>query len=162
MGCVDINKINFLMPHSLNNIWIHAVWATKYRQHIITPELETQLFPFIKIQFMEIGCKLEIINGLADHVHCLYRMNPTFSNANIIKQIKGSSTHFINSNNLTPEKFIWQTGYGAFSVSYKDVPMIKTYIKNQKKQQLNKHNIELQNYLKDNNYLDGKNFLDDA
>jgi REP element-mobilizing transposase RayT len=59
-------------------------------------------------------------------------MNYNKSISEIIKQIKGSSSHFINQNNLTTDKFSWQTGYAAFSVSEYAVEKVYEYIKNQK------------------------------
>jgi putative transposase len=51
---------------------------------------------------------VKIINGMPDHMHCLFLLSPQKSIAQVIKQIKGSSAFYINQNNLTPEKFSWQ------------------------------------------------------
>jgi REP element-mobilizing transposase RayT len=48
-----------------------------------------------------------------------------------VKQIKGSSSHFINQQELIPEKFSWQTGYAAYSVSESVVNKVFEYIQNQ-------------------------------
>jgi REP element-mobilizing transposase RayT len=50
----------------------------------------------------------------------------------VLKQIKGSSSHLINQNNLIDDKFAWQTGYAAYSVSESVVEKVYEYIKNQK------------------------------
>src|SRR5690606_6486220 len=73
-----------------------------------------------------------IINGMPDHIHCLFLLSPQKSIADVVKQIKGSSSHFINQNNLIAEKFSWQTGYAAFSVSESVAEKVFRYIKNQK------------------------------
>ena len=69
---------------------------------------------------------------MPDHIHCLFLLNSKKSIADIIKQIKGSSSHFINQENLISEKFAWQTGYAAFSVSESAVRKVHEYIKGQK------------------------------
>ncbi|WP_324721209.1 IS200/IS605 family transposase [Salinimicrobium sp. HB62] len=120
------------MPHSYNKIWIHAIWSTKDRRPFIIKPIETQIYDFINKEFKEMGCQEKIINGMPDHIHCLFLLNPQKSIAEVIKQIKGSSSHYINSNNLTYEKFAWQTGYGAFSVSESAVEKVFRYILNQK------------------------------
>lgn len=120
------------MSHSYNKIWIHAVWSTKERLPIIKPEIETVIFAFISNQFKESGCPVRIINGMPDHIHCLFLLNPQKSISEVIKQIKGSSSHFINKENLIKEKFSWQTGYSAFSVSESAVDKVYKYITNQK------------------------------
>lgn len=121
------------MPHSYYKIWIHAIWSTKERMPLIHPSIEQQLFQFISYQLREQGCPVRIINGMPDHVHSLFLLSPQKSIAGIIKQIKGSSSHFINQNDLISEKFAWQTGYAAYSVSESVVERVYQYIKNQKR-----------------------------
>ncbi len=121
------------MPHSVNKIWIHAIWATKKRAPFIKPAVEKKIRQFISDQLRDQGCPVRTINGMPDHIHCLFLLNPTKSIAEIIKQIKGTSSHFVNRNNLIAEKFAWQTGYAAYSVSESGVDKVYKYIKNQKK-----------------------------
>ena len=52
--------------------------------------------------------------------------------AEIIKQVKGNSSHTINQSNLLENKFAWQTGYSAFSVSESVVEKVREYVLNQK------------------------------
>jgi len=105
------------MPHSFNKIWIHAIWSTKDRHPFIHSNVEHKIYHFISEQFREQGCPVSIINGMPDHLHCLFLLSPQKSIAEVIKQIKGSSSHYINQNNLIIDKFSWQTGYAAYSVS---------------------------------------------
>ena len=88
------------MPHSYNKIWIHAIWATKERKPFITINIESKIYDFMGAQLREIGCPVRIINGMRDHIHCLFLLNSQKSISEVIKQIKGSSSHFINQNNL--------------------------------------------------------------
>ncbi|MDD3722025.1 MAG: IS200/IS605 family transposase [Lutibacter sp.] len=120
------------MSHSYNKIWIHAIWATKERTPFITENVESKIYDFMSVQLREIGCPVRIINGMPDHIHCLFLLNPQKSISEIIKQIKGSSSHFINQSNLIPEKFAWQTGYAAYSVSESVLERVFQYIQNQK------------------------------
>ena len=120
------------MPHSFNKIWIHAIWATKERTPLIATEIEKQVYNFMRSQFVESGCPVRIINGMPDHVHCLFLLNPQKAIADIVKQVKGSTSHFINEQDLMKEKFAWQTGYAAYSVSESVLEKVFEYIKNQK------------------------------
>ena len=121
------------MPHSYNKIWIHAIWATKERAPLIkNASVEQKVYKYISEQLREQGCPVRIINGMPDHIHCLFLLSPQKSIAEVVKQIKGSSSHFINQNNLISEKFAWQTGYAAYSVSESNVEKVFEYIKNQK------------------------------
>jgi REP element-mobilizing transposase RayT len=120
------------MPHSFNKIWIHAIWATKDRMPLIQLNVENQIHQFISDQLREQDCPVRIINGMPDHIHCLFLLSPQKTISDVVKQIKGSSSHFINQQELIPEKFSWQTGYAAYSVSESVVNKVFEYIQNQK------------------------------
>jgi REP element-mobilizing transposase RayT len=137
------------MPHAYNKIWIHAIWATKHRTPFIQADIENSIHQFISEQLQEQGCPVRIINGMPDHMHCLFLLNQKKSIAQVIKQIKGSSSHYINQNNLTVEKFSWQTGYAAYSVSASEVEKVFRYIKKQKEHHRKKtFNLEYETYVK--------------
>jgi len=118
------------MSHSLNRIWIHAIWITKDRSELITNDIEQVVYKFIAKQLQE--CYVKIINGMPEHIHSLFLLNPKKSISSVIKQIKGSSSRYINQNNLIEDHFYWQTGYATFSVSDLEVEKVYHYIKNQK------------------------------
>ena len=124
------------MSHSYNKIWIHAIWSTKERLPLIRPEVKMPLFGFIQNQLKGLGCPVRIVNGIPDHVHCLFLLSMEHSVAEIVKQIKGSSSHFINQQEMLDAKFAWQTGYAAYSVSESLVDKVFEYIKNQKQHHL--------------------------
>lgn len=68
---------------------------------------------------------------MPDHLHIAIGMRPTQSLSDLMQDIKGSSSKWINDNNLAKEKFTWQEGYGAFSYNKSQLPNLIAYIKNQ-------------------------------
>jgi putative transposase len=110
------------MPHSYNKIWLHVVFACKERSPLIKPSVEKQLYEHMREQLVELGCPVRIINGMPDHVHLLFLQNPKMAVTDILKQVKGNTSHWVNSQNIIAEKFAWQQGYSAFF----------QYIRNQK------------------------------
>jgi REP element-mobilizing transposase RayT len=62
-----------------------------------------------------------------DHVHLLVRLHPSIAVARLMAEVKGFSSHAVTS------RFRWQRGYGAFSVSFDDLPAVESYIRNQKR-----------------------------
>jgi putative transposase len=120
------------MPQSFVRIWIHAIWSTRLREHLIAPDIEQEVYDIMEEEFKSIGCRVRIINGMPGHVHCLFLINSGLSISDTIKQVKGSSSHHINQNDITMDKFSWQGGYAAYSVSDHDVEKVYQYIKNQK------------------------------
>ena len=83
-------------------------------------------------QLLDMQCTVRIINGMPDHVHILFLRNPKLAITDVVKQVKGNTSHWINQENLIPEKFGWQTGYGIFSVSESQLDRVYHYIRNQK------------------------------
>ena len=137
------------MSHSFNKIWIHAIWATKERLPLLHQNSEQKVYQFIAEQLRELGCPVRIINGMPDHIHCLFLLNPQKSVAEVIKQIKGSSSHYINEHNIISDKFSWQTGYAAYSVSESVVEKVFQYIKTQKEHHQKKtYQQEYEEFLK--------------
>ena len=121
------------MSHSLTKIWIHAICHTKDNEPLIRTDIEGPLHEHIRHHLSEdFNCGVRILNGTADHVHILFLLDPNYAVKDILKNIKGESSHWINQENLLEAKFAWQTGYGAYSVSESNVPDVERYIKNQK------------------------------
>ncbi len=121
------------MSHSLTKIWIHLVFGTKNRMPLIKDSFEIELYKHIKkLIGVDFESRVEIINGTADHIHILLLQSANYSMSDIVKNIKGNSSHWINQNAFTNFKFAWQTGYGAFSVSESKMADVRKYIMNQK------------------------------
>ena len=132
------------MPHSFAKISIHALWSTKECQPLISEKVEPQIHDFLREELIEIGCPVEIVNGMPDHVHALFLLNPQRCLTDVVKHIKGTSSHSVNHQNLISQKFAWQTGYAAYSVSESQLEKVFEYIKNQK--QLHKNKTFLQEF----------------
>ena len=143
------------MSHSFPKVWVHLIFGTKLRAPLITPAVEPKMHNFLKQQLIDKGCYVKAINGTQDHIHALFSLNQNISLADLVKQLKGSSSHWVNLHNLTKDRFAWQTGYGAFSVSESQLKRVEKYIQNQKEhhkrksfqeefdQFLDRHNIKL-------------------
>lgn len=119
------------MAHSKTKIWIHAIFSTKNRQKLIGSDIRQKVFNELKKQLIDCGCFVDAVGGVEDHVHLLFLLNPQKSISEIMKQIKGSSSHTFNQQNLTNPKFAWQVGFGAFAVSESHVEKVRKYIQNQ-------------------------------
>ena len=121
------------MSHSLTKIWIHTVFGTKNREPMIHQSFENKLYQHIREHLeKDFECSVRAVNGMSDHIHILFLLNPNYAIKDILKNIKGESSHWVNQENLTKGKFVWQTGYGAFSVSESNLDKVCQYILNQK------------------------------
>lgn len=120
------------MPHSYNKIWVHALWGTKHRDHLISTDLEKMLYKWLYEKFTSLNCPARIINGMPDHIHCLFHLDESITLADVIRHVKAGSSHHINELDLFSWKFAWQIGYAAYSVSESQFDAVYHYIKNQK------------------------------
>ena len=72
-----------------------------------------------------------LINSVADPVHLLFNMGRTVTLAQVVEDVKKSSSKWIKTQGPVLADFAWQAGYGAFSVSESNVPKVANYIRNQ-------------------------------
>ena len=119
------------MQHTFFKLWIHLVWSTKGREPLLFDKIQKNIFFHIKEKGSEKGYHLDVINGTEDHLHCLLSLHPKYAISEIVNDLKGESSHWINEQNLIKPKFLWQRGFGAFSVSESNVKKIRKYILNQ-------------------------------
>jgi putative transposase len=120
-------------------LYIHLVWATWDRLPLITDQIEDRLYAAIAEKCRQLKCVPLEIGGVADHVHVLTRLHSTIAVAELVKEIKGSSSHLVTHQILPGEFFKWQGAYGAFTLRKEDVPQVKAYIENQKQHHSEHH-----------------------
>jgi len=120
------------MPSAFTQNFYHAVFSTRHRENLITPELETRLYPFMGGIVRDLRCALLAINGMPDHVHLLVRYRADLSHSDMIQQIKVRSSRWINETFPQFGRFSWQEGYAGFTVSKSVVPNVEAYIAGQK------------------------------
>src|SRR3569833_310695 len=120
------------MPNTYTQLYIHFVFAVKYRKALINEEWESHLQKYIAGIVQNNGHKLLAINTVPDHLHLFTGLNPTQSISELMRLVKGDSSEFINAKELTTRKFQWQEGYGAFSNSRSQIDGVVKYILNQK------------------------------
>jgi len=120
------------MPSAFTQNFYHIVFSTKHRAMLITPDLEERLYPFMGGILRDLRCTLLSINGMPDHVHLLVRYRADLSHSEVLQQIKGRSSKWINETLSLRGHFSWQEGYGGFTVSKSVVPEVESYIARQK------------------------------
>ncbi len=119
------------MANTYTQVHIHLVFSVQNRQALIGDQWKDQLYKYITGIIQNHGHKLLIINGMPDHVHILIGFRTTQSLADLMQDIKGDSSKWINENNFVKVKFAWQGGFGAFSYSKSQINNVIRYIENQ-------------------------------
>lgn len=113
------------MAHTYANNIIHCVFSTKDRRSLIPAARTAELYAYLGGIARGEGFSLIAAGGTANHVHLLFVLPASFSLAQAVQKLKGSSSRWMGHG------FSWQEGYSAFSVSPSQVPVVKRYIQNQ-------------------------------
>jgi putative transposase len=116
-----------------SELYLHLVWATWDRLPLLTPELQPVVYDCIQAECKRLRVEAIAIGGIEDHVHLLVRIPTTISVAELVKQVKGASSHFVTHELSGGGTFTWQGGYGAFTVSKRNVPIVREYVSRQEK-----------------------------
>jgi REP element-mobilizing transposase RayT len=119
------------MAQSLANIYVHLIFSTKNREPLIRDELRVELHAYMATVLANLKCPAVLINSVEDHVHILFNLNRTTTLANVVEEVKKSSSKWMKPKRADLAFFSWQAGYGAFSVSESNVPKVANYIRNQ-------------------------------
>jgi putative transposase len=134
------------MSNTYTQIHIQAIFAVKYRSGLILKEWKGELCRYITGILQNYGHKMLSINGMPDHLHIFFGMRPSQSLSDLMQDIKGNSSKWINENQFIKEKFAWQAGFGAFSYSKSQSSKVIDYVENQEKH--HKRTTFLQEYEK--------------
>ena len=119
------------MANTYTQVYIQFVFAVKHREALIHPAWKTELYKYITGIVKNNRHLLVAINGMPDHLHLLIAFKNEQSISSFMQDVKGSSSKWINDRKLIKGRFEWQSGYGAFAYSKRDVPNVVNYIQNQ-------------------------------
>lgn len=113
------------MAHTYANNFIHCVFSNKDRRALTSAARTAELDAYLGGIARGEGFSLIAAGGTANHVYLLFVLPASFSLAQAVQKLKGSSSRWMGHG------FSWEEGYGAFSVSASQVPVVKRYIQNQ-------------------------------
>nr|WP_321410188.1 IS200/IS605 family transposase [uncultured Carboxylicivirga sp.] len=120
------------MANTYSQIYIQIIFAIQNREASIQPQWEAELQKYISGIVKEKGQKMLSINGTYNHIHFLVGMKPNCCLSDLVREIKKSSTNFIEDKGFSRYKFQWQEGFGAFSYGQSQLNSVIKYIENQK------------------------------
>jgi REP element-mobilizing transposase RayT len=113
-------------------LFYHFIWGTKYRQDLIEPYFEPNLYPVLIAKAQDLGAQVYAVGGTENHIHMAASVPPDLSLASFIGQVKGNSAHYINAVIQPEDPFEWQREYGVLSFGGKQLDMVVNYIRHQK------------------------------
>jgi REP element-mobilizing transposase RayT len=108
------------------------VFSTKNREPWITRDIEQRVWSFIGGIADRNGMTPHRIGGLEDHLHVVLTIPPTLMVSKAVQLLKGGSSRWIRSTFPDLDRFGWQDGYGAFTVSVSRLPATVAYVERQR------------------------------
>lgn len=121
---------------------LHIVFHTKSGGTTIAAADLKRVHQYIGGIVKGTGSTLIEIGGMPDHIHLLASLPKTTSLSDFVRTIKADSSRWIKGVAPRYERFAWQEGYGAFSVSASVVPKVVQYIRNQERHHKSKTFVE--------------------
>jgi putative transposase len=119
------------MASTYSQLYIHTVFAVKGREYLLQKPWRDELFKYMAGIIIDKNQKPIIVNGVADHVHLFIGLKPVMSISDLVRDIKCSTSNFINEKRFIKGRFSWQEGYGVFSYSRFQLDTVYQYILNQ-------------------------------
>ncbi len=116
---------------SFTRLTYHVIFATKFRTPSISQSIQERLYEYVGGILRAKKGHLVQIGGVADHIHILTELSPSFAVADVIRDVKANSSKWVNEQPEMKVFFEWQKGYGAFTVSHSRRDSVQVYIQNQ-------------------------------
>jgi putative transposase len=120
--------------HRVHLICFHIVFCPKRRKAVLLGNIATSADALIRNKCEEMGWSIIALDVMPDHVHLFLRVWPTTSVAEIVKAVKGVTSHELI--NEYPELLklpsLWTRSYFAASVGNVSQDTVRKYIEDQK------------------------------
>lgn len=126
------------------NINYHIIWGTKYRNKVLSGQIEQDLYDLLKESAKRKGFTISHMQvGLDDYVYVLVSAPPKLSITTIVKSLKGYSgrhlfmlhpdlsQHYCKSN----DRHLWSHSYFVETIGTTSQNAVNKYIDDQRKKE---------------------------
>lgn len=116
----------------------HIIWTTKYRRNVLdleNGEVSNRLTELIRTKATELGCEIEALETMPDHVHIFVYAPPKLSPAFIAGQFKGYTSNILRKEfKIIKSRLpsLWTRSYFVATVGDITAAKIKHYVESQR------------------------------
>jgi putative transposase len=114
---VPVQYIIDAMPQSLSKVILHIIFSTKDRQPWLDSGVRTRIHAYLATICRDLSVDFAYVGGVSDHVHIVTTLPRTLSQAQLIEQIKKTSSKWIKTVDARCRGFTWQRGYGRKNIA---------------------------------------------
>ncbi len=125
-----INQNESIMS-SYRQIIYHIVFRTKKNERTLSISQHKELYCYVMGILKNKNCYLYRINGTDDHIHMLISLHPSIALADLMRDLKTSSSLWLKEHHGFPRFNGWADGYAALTYSNNEKESLINYIKNQ-------------------------------
>lgn len=125
------------LNHCVFSLHFHLVMVTKYRRKAITKEMLERLRVIFQETLEKWHSELIEFNGEADHVHLLFRTNPTVQLSKLVNNLKTVSSRLIRRDfrerlkRIYRKPVFWHRSYCLITAGGATIEILRKYIEEQ-------------------------------
>ncbi len=119
------------MSQSLSRVILHIIFSTKDRAPYFDADILPRIHAYLATVCRDLGAECFRAGGVADHIHLVTTLPRTFSQADLVEEVKKASSKWVKTLAKSCHDFSWQRGYGAFSVSPSQLATVAGYVEAQ-------------------------------
>ena len=120
-----------LGAHCDTLLLVHVIWATSNRAATLMPTFDGWFAELAAEACRRIECDLVAVGNGRDHVHVVVRLSPSVALADVVRRLKGGSSHAWNAREQG-RALRWQTGYWARSIEQEGLAPLTAYVRDQR------------------------------
>ncbi|MDB6353074.1 IS200/IS605 family transposase [Trichococcus sp. K1Tr] len=130
---------------SVYNLNYHIIWGTKYRNKVLSDDIEDSLKRMLLHIAEEYGFSIAHMEiGLDNHIHLLVSAPPKLSVTNIVRWLKGISARLLLQEYpelkkaywKTSDRHLWSSSYFVESIGTTNQDAIAKYIDDQRRKEI--------------------------
>lgn len=120
--------------HRVHLILYHLVFCPKRRKPILVGDVARDAAKLIRRKCEQHGWEVVALEIMPDHVHLFVRVWPTTAAADVVKEVKGITSHELRAKypHLLKLPSLWTRSYFAATAGNVSQETIKRYIESQK------------------------------
>jgi putative transposase len=116
------------MPDVFLSLHCHVVFGTKDGQASLGAAMAERLADQFEAIAADQETRILAVGVMPDHVHLLAALGRLTSIDDLVRALKNRSADWIRDTLPNQGRFAWQSGYGAFAVSFSRIERVRRYI----------------------------------